>query len=70
MVRDRFPGHVYHDCIVRTSNRSHQCSSPSRVLRAHNIQTVIIARFLQGAFGSTAATMVGGTIADIWAPAE
>ncbi|KAJ3570415.1 hypothetical protein NP233_g4421 [Leucocoprinus birnbaumii] len=37
---------------------------------AQNIQTVIIGRFLQGAFGSTAATMVGGTIADIWAPAE
>lgn len=34
--------------------------------RAHNIQTVLIARFIQGAFGSTWATMVGGTIADIW----
>lgn len=33
---------------------------------SQNIQTVIIARFLQGAFGSTGATMVGGTIADIW----
>ncbi|KAJ3888199.1 MFS polyamine transporter [Lentinula edodes] len=33
---------------------------------AHNIQTVLIARFIQGAFGSTWATMVGGTIADIW----
>ncbi|KXN88326.1 hypothetical protein AN958_07471 [Leucoagaricus sp. SymC.cos] len=37
---------------------------------AKNIETVIVARFLQGAFGSTAATMVGGTIADIWAPPE
>lgn len=37
---------------------------------AQNIQTVIVGRFLQGAFGSTAATMVGGTIADIWAPPE
>ncbi|KAF9444904.1 MFS general substrate transporter [Macrolepiota fuliginosa MF-IS2] len=35
-----------------------------------NVQTVIIARFLQGSFGSTGATMVGGTIADIWAPSE
>ncbi|KAF8320057.1 MFS general substrate transporter [Clavulina sp. PMI_390] len=33
---------------------------------ATNIQTVIICRFLQGAAGSTGATMVGGTIADIW----
>ncbi|KAF4570112.1 hypothetical protein EYR36_009918 [Pleurotus pulmonarius] len=37
---------------------------------AKNIQTVIIARFLLGAFGSTGATMVGGTIADLWAPHE
>ncbi|KAJ7132372.1 MFS polyamine transporter [Mycena epipterygia] len=35
-----------------------------------NIQTVIIARFLQGSFGSTWATMVGGTIADLWTPHE
>ncbi|KAF9054676.1 MFS polyamine transporter [Panaeolus papilionaceus] len=31
-----------------------------------NIETVLIARFIQGGFGSTGATMVGGTIADIW----
>ncbi|KAF9482569.1 MFS polyamine transporter [Pholiota conissans] len=37
---------------------------------APNIQTVIIARLIQGACGSTGATMVGGTIADIWAPKE
>ena len=43
---------------------------PSLFIRAHNIQTVIVARFLQGAFGSTAATMVGGTIADIWSTKE
>ncbi|KAJ6580957.1 MFS polyamine transporter [Mycena capillaripes] len=35
-----------------------------------NIQTVIIARFLQGSFGSTWATMVGGTLADLWTPRE
>ncbi|KAJ7780216.1 major facilitator superfamily domain-containing protein [Mycena maculata] len=35
-----------------------------------NIQTVIIARFIQGSFGSTWATMVGGTIADLWTPHE
>ncbi|KAG9309878.1 major facilitator superfamily domain-containing protein [Chiua virens] len=33
---------------------------------APNIQTVIVARFLSGSFGSTGATLVGGTIADIW----
>ncbi|KAJ7173520.1 MFS polyamine transporter [Mycena filopes] len=37
---------------------------------AKNIQTVIVARFLQGSFGSTWATMVGGTLADIWKPQE
>ncbi|KAF7422812.1 hypothetical protein PC9H_010971 [Pleurotus ostreatus] len=37
---------------------------------AKNIQSVIVMRFLLGAFGSTGATMVGGTIADIWAPHE
>ncbi|TFK39513.1 MFS polyamine transporter [Crucibulum laeve] len=40
------------------------------VALAKNIQTVLIARFIQGAFGSTGATMVGGTIADIWAAKE
>ncbi|KAF7344296.1 MFS general substrate transporter [Mycena venus] len=37
---------------------------------ANNIQTVIAARFICGAFGSTGSTMVGGTVADVWAPAE
>ncbi|KAJ7483187.1 MFS polyamine transporter [Mycena latifolia] len=37
---------------------------------AQNIETVIVARFIQGSFGSTWATMVGGTIADLWTPAE
>ncbi|THH29519.1 hypothetical protein EUX98_g4679 [Antrodiella citrinella] len=40
------------------------------VALAKNIQTVLIARFLAGAFGSTGSTMVGGTIADIWQPYE
>ncbi|KAF9554963.1 MFS general substrate transporter [Agrocybe pediades] len=35
-----------------------------------NIQSVLVARFLQGSFGSTGATMVAGTVADIWAPSE
>ncbi|EPQ56672.1 MFS polyamine transporter [Gloeophyllum trabeum ATCC 11539] len=40
------------------------------VALSKNIQTVIVARLLAGAFGSTGATMVGGTIADIWLPYE
>ncbi|KAI5830150.1 MFS general substrate transporter [Schizophyllum commune Tattone D] len=40
------------------------------VAEAKNIETVLIARFLQGAAGSTGSTMVGGTIADIWPAAE
>ncbi|KAF9461097.1 major facilitator superfamily domain-containing protein [Collybia nuda] len=33
---------------------------------APNIQIVIVARFLQGAFGSTGATLVAGTVTDVW----
>ncbi|KAJ7708906.1 MFS polyamine transporter [Mycena rosella] len=40
------------------------------IAMAKNIQTVIVARFIQGSFGSTWATMVGGTIADLWMPHE
>jgi hypothetical protein len=43
---------------------------PTHLDRAPNIQTVIAGRFLLGAFASTGATMVGGTIADIWSAAE
>ncbi|TDL23740.1 MFS general substrate transporter [Rickenella mellea] len=35
-----------------------------------NIQSVLIFRFIAGAAGSTGATMVGGTVADIWSPKE
>ncbi|KAF9461092.1 major facilitator superfamily domain-containing protein [Collybia nuda] len=37
---------------------------------APNIQTVIVARLLQGAVGSTGATVVAGTITDLWATHE
>ncbi|KAJ8521556.1 hypothetical protein ONZ45_g1756 [Pleurotus djamor] len=37
---------------------------------SHNIQSIIGARLVLGAFGSTGATMVGGTIADIWRDSE
>ncbi|KAJ3568995.1 hypothetical protein NP233_g5354 [Leucocoprinus birnbaumii] len=37
---------------------------------APNIETVIIGRFIQGGLSSTGATMVGGTIADIWSIQE
>lgn len=40
------------------------------VALAKNIQTVQVARFLSGAFGSTGSTMVGGTIADLFLPHE
>ncbi|KAF9443237.1 MFS polyamine transporter [Macrolepiota fuliginosa MF-IS2] len=40
------------------------------VALAPNIQTLIGGRFLQGCFASTGATLVGGTIADIWPVAE
>ncbi|KAH0836438.1 major facilitator superfamily domain-containing protein [Lanmaoa asiatica] len=37
---------------------------------SNTIQMVIVARALGGAFASTGSTLVGGTIADIWEPAE
>ncbi|KAG2340276.1 MFS general substrate transporter [Suillus weaverae] len=37
---------------------------------APNIQTVVVSRALQGVFGSCGASMVGGSIADIWQPHE
>ncbi|KLO13266.1 MFS general substrate transporter [Schizopora paradoxa] len=40
------------------------------VALAQNIQSVQIMRFIQGGAGSTGATMVGGTIADIWSPEQ
>ena len=42
----------------------------TNIKSAKNIQSVIIFRFIAGAAGSTGSTMVGGTIADIWAPHE
>ncbi|KAG1794977.1 MFS general substrate transporter [Suillus variegatus] len=37
---------------------------------APNIQTVIVSRALQGVFGSCGASLIGGSIADIWQPHE
>ncbi|KAG2039237.1 MFS general substrate transporter [Suillus americanus] len=37
---------------------------------APNIQVVIVSRTLQGVFGSTGSSLVGGSIADIWQPHE
>ncbi|KAG6374745.1 major facilitator superfamily domain-containing protein [Boletus reticuloceps] len=38
--------------------------------RSNTIHLAIVARALGGAFASTGATLVGGTITDIWEPAE
>ncbi|EAU90189.2 drug transporter [Coprinopsis cinerea okayama7 len=40
------------------------------IAMAKNIVLVQVARFLQGSVASTGAIMVGGTIADIWAPQD
>ncbi|KAG1863137.1 MFS general substrate transporter, partial [Suillus subluteus] len=37
---------------------------------APNIQTVVVSRALQGAFGACGASLIGGSIADIWQPHE
>ncbi|KAJ3504065.1 hypothetical protein NLJ89_g8135 [Agrocybe chaxingu] len=37
---------------------------------SQDIRPVLVARFLQGAFGSTGVVTVAGTIADIWSPHE
>jgi hypothetical protein len=39
-------------------------------ISAKNITTVLIFRFLSGAFGSVGATLVGGSLADIWQTSE
>ena len=61
-----------HDCIVQSNCVLIEVKllTITFLLRAKNIETVIVARFLQGAFGSTGATMVGGTISDIWLSKE
>jgi len=38
--------------------------------RARNIETVLVGRFFMGASGSIGATLVGGTISDIYHPEE
>ena len=38
--------------------------------RSNTIHWVIVARALGGAFASTGSTLVAGTIADVWEPAE
>ncbi|KAG8865398.1 hypothetical protein FRB96_000288 [Tulasnella sp. 330] len=40
------------------------------VALAQNLTTIIIARIIAGAAGSTGSTMVGGSLADIWRTAE
>ncbi|KAH7882287.1 MFS general substrate transporter [Phlebopus sp. FC_14] len=40
------------------------------VALAPNIQAVIVGRILGGVFGSTGASLVGGSIADVWQPHE
>ncbi|KAI0384965.1 major facilitator superfamily domain-containing protein [Hypomontagnella monticulosa] len=36
----------------------------------HNMETLLIARFFQGAFGSAPLSLAGGGIVDIWSPAH
>ena len=69
-IRSRLLPHVSHDCTVSLGVLFYVPKANKVVYRAKNIQTVLIARFLQGAFGSTGSTMVCGTIADIWSPSE
>ncbi|BGP36441.1 hypothetical protein JCM10450v2_000341 [Rhodotorula kratochvilovae] len=37
---------------------------------AQNIQTVLVSRFISGCAGSTAVSLVGGTLADVWSGAD
>jgi MFS family permease len=38
--------------------------------RGKNLPTILVGRFIQGAAGSVGATLVGGTISDIYVPHE
>ncbi|UZJ53581.1 hypothetical protein CBS101457_002901 [Exobasidium rhododendri] len=40
------------------------------VALARNVETVLVSRFIMGAAGSVGSTMVGGTLADLWAVEE
>lgn len=58
-------------CALCVLSRFHGITAyPSDQLRAPNIQAVIMGRLLGGIFGSTGASLVGGSIADIWQPQE
>ena len=57
---------LMHLMIALYVSAPHPFRNQTSNFSAQNIQTVIVARFLQGAFGSTGSTMVGGTIADVW----
>ncbi|KDE09672.1 hypothetical protein MVLG_00078 [Microbotryum lychnidis-dioicae p1A1 Lamole] len=37
---------------------------------AQNIETILVARFISGCAGSTAVSLVGGTLADVWSDEE
>lgn len=40
------------------------------MISGKNLATILIGRLLQGAAGSVGATLVGGTISDIYIPSE
>lgn len=40
------------------------------IVSGKNLATILIGRLLQGAAGSVGATLVGGTISDIYIPSE
>lgn len=56
-----------HDDLV--SPREHRLPELTR-LSAKNIETVLVNRFLLGCAGSIGATLVGGTISDIYMPED
>ncbi|KAF9517811.1 hypothetical protein BS47DRAFT_1371243 [Hydnum rufescens UP504] len=61
-------GHI--NCLRHEVTAGLFCIFFLPIALAQNIATVIIAKFIQGAAGSTGATMVGGTVADIWRTPE
>jgi hypothetical protein len=67
-----FRGYVQRACcsVRAAALASRGLNLQSTNYRSNNIQTIMVARVLGGAFASTGAILVGGTIADIWEPQE
>ena len=63
--------HLHHlPCGTGRVRQTPSCNLLDSRCRAQNTATVLVMRFLMGMAGSIGATLVGGTISDIYKPQE